>query len=529
MNNKPKNQGIVNNLDMIFDLIEHSIRSSIGVIQKVKKLDRLSKALSDDKNKSIIIPSFGAVDIIRKASKDYRKEKTTFFDLLHRRFEDINRYDPELGRLINSVFIKQRLSPLIMRIRIIFLQYEKEKVFEYFKQHYSDYSTKLSQLGNKELANNVISIIWKFLMSYGRRKTQINSIQNFANNVKSWSSVNGNVGVYVEEARGYISELRKINDKEINSFLNLDEIKRISTYQRELILLNDILRRVSLGEKEETWKDFINVYKNMKHIIRAIEERYFDKRTADELRLCLKDNFRYGEHPGPWITKIDEIRNRLKNEKDIIREFQSSLLELFSKSINRSKEVSENEFMDSKRSIVNVIGKIKDIPNRYKGLLLRVVKKKEKVSNERLVGIREKYNADEASLRSIAERFSYLLKTLKSIKLDSVVENVRNIENTKIELCKRGIAVMGLIRGDGPRYFKILSDNMFKIWPYENKLKSKWDNLEKEGQRIFYLQLPKLIDEFERIIIPNFENELDRLINILETMGLKDKIKRMAA
>lgn len=525
MNNrliKGKEEG--NQTDKLFDLIEQLMSLAIGIVQKDQKRGRLRMDLFDDRNKSKVVPSFKAIEVIREISNQHETGKAEFFDLLQERFGEINGYDAQLGMLINKILEEKGLSPLISRLNAIFLRYQKERVFEHFKQYNQYYSEKLMKLVKKRIATKVLNVIKGFLEVHEKRQCQIDAVKNFANKVKNWDTVRGSIELYIEEARNCIEALRSLKDKKIDLLLDSHVVQRILVYQRELILLNDILRRVSsaVEEEKDTWNDFLNVYKNMKHIARVIEEKYFDKTTADELRVCMKDQFRYGEQPKPWIVKFNEIIYRLQKEGVTIRQTQLVLLDLFGKVISRIEEVNEMEFIQVRRNFAKIISEMKKLPTKYRMILLRIAKRREKDLNERLMIIRKRYDNLESYVSKIAKRFYELLDILKNIKTDSLVRNLSKIEAKKEPLYKRGFAIMNAARGDDLNSFKILSDNMLPLFVYENALYSRFNEIREKAKLEFYLQIPKLAFELRKVI-PAFEKQLDNLISYSERLGLKDE------
>lgn len=526
-NNQIKEEKNENQIDLILDLTDKLMTESIRLITKDQKRGRLRGALFNDENKSKVVPSFKAIDIIREISKTGQSEtaKSDFLDLLQDRFEEINKYDTKVGVLVSKMLEERGLSPLIERINAIFLRYPKERVFEHFKQYSQNYFKRLLKIRKKKIANKVINAIKSFLEVYEKRQRQINIVKGFANNVKNWDPYAGNMGLYIEEARRYVEALRSLKDKSIDLLLNSEVIKRILSYQRELILLNDVLRRISTAvrEEKETWKDFLNVYKNMKHIASAIEEKYFDKATADELRACMKDQFKYGEEPLPWIAKFNEIISRLQKRGVTISQSQLVLLDLFSKVIIRVKEINQTEFTQARRNIAKAVSEMKELPAKDRKLLLRIAERREKELNKELEGIRKNYDdVLESNSVGIASRFYELVGMLTKINPSLLAKCILDINVKKKQLYRRGIAVLSAVMNDNVNSFKILSDNRGPLLVYENALVDKFNKSKKIAQEGIDYQMPKLAFELRRVI-PIFEKHLDYLIGVLEKLGLKDE------
>ena len=479
-----KNEG-----DGFFESLAQVVQSAIVVLNKDQKRKRLREALFDDNNKSRIMLPFRAIDIIKGFSATSSNE---FFGLVNEKLPEIEAYDDKLAGMIYRIYVKESFSPLIGRIYHLFLSYPKEEVFAHFREYYEKYAAKLSSSNNKEATKMILLIVWNFMEQHAKRRGQIIMIQNFKEEVKKWNPDLRYFGLYIKDTRRYIEALKGISDKQVDSFIRAAPLQHILFLQREIVFLNEVLRRVSVGEEEATWKDFLNVYDNMKKIIKALEERYFDKATADQLRACYGNQERYGQQPEAWKAELKRIIEGLEREKEAILSAQRLLFDLFNKISIRVNDINGLEFRQFKNQIVALIAKIKKIGASDKRRVLELTREREEYWNEQLKQIREIYDTSESKCHLFAKPFYHLLEGLGKINPDKFIVDVRSIEEKKVPLYQRGRMIWSAMNPEQEDSLELFGA-MLELFAYERSLESRFDLIGQEATSNFEIGLDQLI------------------------------------
>jgi len=353
------------------------------VEQRDKKRVELRNVLFDDNQKSELVESYKAIAIIEKIHLAHKDDPELFFKELREKKELIGKFDSELLNMINRIGGVHGVDPLIQKIYAIFTTYPRKRVFEHFRAYYDSYSKRLEVLGNQGAA--IKDMIRKFLLVYDERKT------------------------------------------------------------KKLSLLRDILRRISVGEEEATWKDFLNVYSNMGKIIKALKVRYFDDRTAKELLNCLNDERHYGQQPEAWKRKFKEIIYRLQQE-DII------------------EKVLEKETDGIVEGIRNVITNVKKIPRKVMSNILVGVKKKKKSADKIIMNKRKAYIKEEDKSFIIVMAFKEVIdKFVNKLDVDNFVKVAGRLQGNNNKLTTSMVDMSRRFTGSYPGYDAAVSGRLIGL------------------------------------------------------------------
>ncbi len=511
-------------VDLLFDSIARLMKRSEQVITKDKERARLRHSLLNDLNRPKIIRGFKAVEMVREIAKGH-KDHTDFFNVLHGRIDEIREYNPELAALISQLVEEEGVSPVISRILLIFMRYPKERVYVHFSRYRTQYSRRLLALKNREIATKVSALIAGFLEEYEKRQNEVKSVRVFADEVVKWNGANGQIKDYVAEAKRYVGSLRSLNDKGINSLLDMDDIKQILVYEREIIFLEDVYKRVAsalstLGSQKDTWGQFLNVYSSMKGIIRALRDRYSDTETAEELWGCYNNPQKFGQQPEPWEGRFRNILGRLKHQQNAVRKIRENLLKLFDNVLNRLNSVSEAEFSQTKDGVSRVVKGIKKLPRQHRRKLLKAVDRLEKESKKKLEMVRKQYDKSESyCYSSTAKSFYSLHNDLNRIEPEKRLMEIKKILDKKMPLYQRGIWALKAVNPERPGASAEVSNYILDCMARESELKAEHDDTKQKGIQEL-MELRRITEELDRVL-PLFEKQLDVLISYLERVLIK--------